>query len=79
MGLVGDGGKLIHNVYFPLGEVDTTYGELARSTTRTFLSLKPSTRYQARVFLDRAVFSDSTPPMKQHFYLANRCFETAAP
>jgi len=77
MGVVEPGGKYVHYFYVLMGEFDSAKGTSVPQQTQTFLSLKPNTRYQARVFMDRVESTTRTYPMKQHVRLALRCFMTA--
>jgi len=80
MGVAEPGGKYVHYFYVLMGEFDSAKGTGVSQQTQTFLSLKPDTPYQARVFMDRV--ESTTPgrtyPMKQHVPLTLRCFRTGA-
>jgi len=77
MGVVEPGGKYVHYFYVLMGEFDSEKATSVPRQTQTFLNLKPNTRYQARVFMDRVESTMKTYPMKQHVRLALRCFRTA--
>jgi len=78
LGVVGDNGKLIHNFYVVLGNVINDGFATVPSKIVNIHSLEPSTRYQARIFIDRIEGTNLQDAMRRKRVFSGRCFQTAS-
>jgi len=77
LGVVGDNGKLIHNFYVLLGNVTNSGFLKVPSQAVNIHSLKPNTRYQARIFIDQIEGTNLEDAMRRKRVFSGRCFQTA--
>ncbi len=77
LGLVGDNGRLIHNFYQVLGNVEDDGFSNVPHEIVNIHSLEPNTRYQARIFVDRIEGTTLEDAMRRKRVFSGRCFQTA--